>query len=88
LDRAGFFTFHVDRERYLLIARHFTAENRDTPSLEIEGLTAQQLIGTIVERELVTQFDHAAYIGRELTKAELALITGRPYIQEGPLFGK
>ncbi|MFX1577657.1 MAG: dihydropteroate synthase-like protein [Promethearchaeota archaeon] len=88
LDRAGFFTFHVDRERYLLIARHFTAENRDTPSLEIEGSTAQQLIDTIVKQELVNELDHAAYIGRELTRAELALITGRPYIQEGPLFGR
>lgn len=88
LDKAGFFTFHVDRERFLLIARHFTAENRDTPSLEIEGSTAQQIINTIMGRELVTQFDHAAYIGREVTRAELALITGRPYIQEGPLFGR
>jgi dihydropteroate synthase-like protein len=87
LDRAGFFTFHVDRERYLLIARHYSTETRETPDLELEGASAEQLINAILARELVTQFDHAAYIGRELTRAELALITGRPYIQEAPLFG-
>ncbi|MFX1405027.1 MAG: DUF4346 domain-containing protein, partial [Promethearchaeota archaeon] len=88
LDRAGFFTFHVDRKRYLLIARHYTSETRETPSLELEGVNAEQLINAILTRKLVTQFDHAAYIGRELTRAELALITGRPYIQEAPLFSK
>jgi dihydropteroate synthase-like protein len=87
LDRAGFFTFHVDRERYLLIARHYTSETRETPSLELEGASAEQLINAILTRELITRFDHAAYIGRELTRAELALITGRPYIQEASLFG-
>ncbi|MFX1317901.1 MAG: dihydropteroate synthase-like protein [Promethearchaeota archaeon] len=88
LDRAGFFTFHVDRKRYLLITRHYTSETRETPSLELEGANAEQLINAILTRKLVTQFDHAAYIGRELTRAELALITGRPYIQEAPLFSK
>ncbi len=88
LDRAGFFTFHVDRKRYLIIARHYPTETREAPTIELEGTTAQQLINAILTRELVTQFEHAAYIGRELTRAELALVTGRPYIQEAPLFGK
>ncbi len=88
LDRAGFFTFHVDRKRYLLIARHYSSETRKVPTIELEGTTAQQLINAILTRDLVTQLDHAAYIGRELTRAELALVTGRPYIQEAALFGK
>ncbi len=88
LDRAGFFTFHIDRERYLLIARHYPTETREAPSLELEGPTAQHIINAILARELITQLDHAAYIGRELTRAELALVTGRPYIQEATLFGK
>ena len=88
LDKAGFFTFHVDRERYLLIARHYPSETREAPSIELEGTTAQQLINAILARALITQLDHAAYIGRELTRAELALVTGRPYIQEAALFGK
>ncbi|MFX1564753.1 MAG: dihydropteroate synthase-like protein [Promethearchaeota archaeon] len=87
LDRAGFFTFHVDRDRYLLVARHYENETRETPTLELVGPTAQHLINAILSRKLVTEFEHAAYIGRELTRAELALITGRPYIQEAPLFG-
>jgi hypothetical protein len=34
----------------------------------------------------VIEFDHSACIGRELTRVDLALVTGRPYIQEAPLF--
>jgi dihydropteroate synthase-like protein len=88
LDRAGFFTFHVDRNRYLLVARHYENEIREAPSLELIGPTAQHLINALLSRKLVTEFEHAAYIGRELTRAELALVTGRPYIQEAPLFGR
>ncbi len=86
LDRVGFFTFHLDRDRYLLIARHYSVTNRDVPTIEFHGPTAQHIINAILSRELVSQFEHAAYISRELTKAEIALITGRPYIQEAALF--
>ncbi|MFX0169732.1 MAG: dihydropteroate synthase-like protein [Candidatus Hodarchaeota archaeon] len=86
MDPQGYFTFHVNREQNSLVARHYTTDDRETPSLELSGATAQQLIEGIITRKLVSQLDHAAYIGRELTKAELALITGRPYIQEAPLF--
>ncbi len=86
LDATGYFTFHVDRNQHQIVARHYAAGSTDTPTIELRGSTVQQLIDAILTRELVSQLDHAAYIGRELTKAELALKTGRPYIQETPLF--
>ena len=86
MDPQGYFTFHVNRKKHTLIARHFSTEERDVPTVEISGTSAQQLIDAILTRKLLTQLDHAAYIGRELAKAELALITGRPYIQGAPLF--
>ncbi len=86
MDVNGFFTFHVDREKKMLVARHYTIEERETPTIELLSPTAQELIDAILTRDLVSQLDHAAYIGRELAKAELALVTGRPYIQETSLF--
>jgi hypothetical protein len=50
------------------------------------GNTAVEISTAILERKLVSRMDHAAYLGRELLKAELALQTGRPYIQGSPLF--
>jgi dihydropteroate synthase-like protein len=86
IDPQGYFTFHVNRKERTLLVRHFTTEDRETPTLEISGSSAKQLIDAILTRELVSQLDHAAYIGRELEKAEIALLTGRHYIQGDPLF--
>lgn len=86
LDATGYFTFHIDRTQSQIVARHYDSGSSDVPTIELKGTSAQQLIDAILSRELVSQLDHAAYIGRELAKAEIALITGRPYIQEAPLF--
>ena len=37
---------------------------------------------------LVSRLDHAAYLGGELAKAEVALRVGRDYVQDAALFGK
>jgi hypothetical protein len=50
------------------------------------GNTAVEISTAILERKLVSRMEHAAYLGRELLKAELALQTGRPYTQGSPLF--
>ncbi|MDH5199722.1 MAG: DUF4346 domain-containing protein, partial [Candidatus Bathyarchaeota archaeon] len=41
---------------------------------------------TIIRRGLVGNLDHAAYLGKELTKAGVALRLGRSYVQDEPLF--
>jgi len=38
-----------------------------------------------VDRGLITTLDHAAYLGRELTRAEFAIKTGATYIQDAAL---
>ena len=37
----------------------------------------------IIANGWVTQLSHAAYLGRELARAELALKQGLKYVQEG-----
>ncbi len=51
------------------------------------GRTAKELCITLFEHleseeALVTQLSHAAYLGRELQRAEQALIEGKDYIQD------
>jgi len=52
----------------------------------IRGKTAEEICDEIIERGLISDIEHAAYVGRELQKAEIALRTGRSYLQEKELF--
>ncbi len=48
----------------------------------IAGNTARDVLDTIIGLGLVSRLDHAAYLGRELMKAELALKFKRSYSQD------
>ncbi|QSZ67313.1 dihydropteroate synthase-like protein [Methanofollis aquaemaris] len=48
------------------------------------GRTAADLTAALIGDGCVTRLDHAAYLGRELARAELALALGRSYVQDGP----
>jgi len=52
----------------------------------LKGKTAESIYVEIMELGLVTRLDHAAYLGRELAKAEVALRTGKEYVQDDFLF--
>jgi dihydropteroate synthase len=56
--------------------------------LTVNGKTADVIYSKIIELGLVSFLDHAAYLGSELTKAEIALRTGKEYIQDQPMFKK
>ena len=49
-----------------------------------EGISAKQLGILITEErnDLITRFDHALYLGRELQKAEECLYKKLPYVQD------
>jgi dihydropteroate synthase len=49
------------------------------------GRTAKELCIVIFEQSSpcpVTRLDHAAYLGRELLRAEIALLSGQEYVQD------
>ena len=49
------------------------------------GRTAKELSVKILEETQpcpITMFDHAAYLGREFVRAEIALMTGQEYVQD------
>jgi dihydropteroate synthase len=48
----------------------------------VVGKNAKEVMDTLLELEIVSCMDHAAYLGRELEKAELALYFNRSYAQD------
>ena len=58
----------------LIVAEHETAS--------VVGENAREVMDTLLELNIITRLDHAAYLGRELEKAELALHFSRSYAQD------
>lgn len=79
-DPKGYFVVYVDRARKLLSLEHY--RNNGVLTTIIEGRTAAEAYLPAVERALVSRLDHAAYLGRELARAEHALSSGENYIQD------
>ena len=86
VDPQGVFKINVDRNAAAIVVLHFSTSDVAKPSNIIKGQTAETVYAKIVEIGLVTRLDHAAYLGSELAKAEIALKTGKEYIQDSPLF--
>jgi dihydropteroate synthase-like protein len=86
LDAEGMFRIAVDRKEGTIAAVHFGAVRMQKPLNVVKGKTAEGVYAKIIELSLVTRLDHAAYLGSELAKAEIALRTGKEYIQDKPLF--
>lgn len=72
LDPKGCFRIWIHDD--YIVANH--------PRTTIVGRGAREIMDTIIRHDLVSRLDHAAYLGRELQKAELAIKYGRSYAQE------
>jgi tetrahydromethanopterin S-methyltransferase subunit A len=79
-DPVGYFLVFVDRARGVLRAEQYSQEHRRLRI--VEGATAEEICHTIVRLGQVTVLAHAAYLGRELAKAESALKLGLDYEQD------
>ncbi|MEM2099185.1 MAG: dihydropteroate synthase-like protein [Candidatus Bathyarchaeia archaeon] len=86
LDPKGNFKITVDHVDQNIVVMHFSSFETEKPAIIIKGNKAEALIAKLAEMELVTRLDHAAYLGSELMKAEIALKTGKDYVQDEALF--
>jgi tetrahydromethanopterin S-methyltransferase subunit A len=89
LDKAGYFVVYPEPRRRVLIVEHY--KNSNVLDCVIEGRSAGAIYSEVIARELITRLDHAAYLGRELARAEESLQSGRPFIQDaapGELVGE
>ena len=82
-DKKGYFLIRVNPEKKQIEVGFVS--NKHIITKEIIGHYAIELYHTIVRKKLLTRLEHAAYLGKELYKAELALKYGKRYVQEFPL---
>ena len=79
-DPSGYLVIYPDRPRGLLLLEHY--QNNGVLDLVIEGRTAPELYSAAIANALLSRLDHAAYLDRELARAERALTTDEPYVQD------
>jgi len=86
MDPKGCFKIMVDRKVGKIVAIHYPMHTRDRPDLFMKGETAQEIYRTLIASNLIENLSHSAYVGYELGKAEIALRTGKSYVQDSTLF--
>ncbi len=81
LDREGYFIILIRKGmENPIYVEHY--KNNGRLLHIIEGKDASTICSTIINMNLVSQMDHAAYLGRELAKAESSLCLNTKYIQD------
>ncbi len=85
-DEEGFFVITVKKE--IIVEHYLNVQKEGKLDVEtgrlnkiITGESAKAICDTIVREGLVSRLDHAAYLGRELQKAEIALKNDLEYEQ-------
>jgi tetrahydromethanopterin S-methyltransferase subunit A len=82
-DPKGYFIIHNNTDRHEIVVQHHDINGRITKI--ITGKNADGLYHTIVREGLLSRHEHAAYLGRELMKAEIALKKNVDYVQDSDL---
>ncbi len=79
LDKAGYFVIHI--ENGVIVVEHY--DYRERLLHVTEGKDARSIYWTLIRNGWVTQLDHAAYLGKELARAEFSIRHGFDFEQEG-----
>ena len=85
-DPAGFFVIQVDSTLGKIVVEHYSTQF--VLQRVLHGRNALEIYSTIIRKGWVTNLGHAAYLGRELWKAELALKKGLMYEQNKELMDR
>lgn len=85
-DPKGYLVIYPDRRCHMLVMEHYA--NNGVLTRVFEGTTPTALYSTVIAKGLISRLDHAAYIGRELARAEHALRAGGEYVQDRAPGGK
>lgn len=81
LDRAGYFVIVPLPKRGMINVEHYDYDNNLLHVLE--GTSSREIYHAIIDNGWVTELSHAAYLGKELAKAELSLEYDFNYFQDG-----
>jgi tetrahydromethanopterin S-methyltransferase subunit A len=81
LDKAGYFVILPSRKNGTILVEHYSYENKLLRN--IEGSNGRDIYFTIINNKWVSELSHAAYLGKELARAELSLKKGFKFVQDG-----
>lgn len=81
LDKAGYFVILPSKKTSLILVEHYSYDNKLLR--KIEGNNGRDLYFTIINNKWVTELSHAAYLGKELAKAEMSIKRGFKFVQDG-----
>ncbi len=93
MDPKGYFLIAVDRKDNLLRVGYCKFTKLDNNPVndmvaEITGETAIKIVNTLIKENYISSLQHAADMGIELCKAELALKYNLDYVQDKDLILK
>ena len=83
MDSKGYFLIRVNKEKKRVEAGH--CKDKNEVDLMVYGDKSIDIYMTIIKLGLVNEMGHAAYLGREIEKACLALKNGLKYVQDDDL---
>ena len=90
MDPKGYFLIKVDREKDIIRAAYCIFSSLGNDPIhdmisEVTGKTAIEIVNTLIRKNFISTLQHAADMGIELHKAELALKYNFKYIQDKDL---
>lgn len=81
LDKAGYFVIIPSKDGRNILVEHYSYDNKLLR--KIEGKNSRDIYFTIVNNNWITELSHAAYLGKELARAELSIKKKFKYVQDG-----
>ena len=83
MDPHGYFLIRINPEKKVIEVG--LCQELNKVAVTVIGTKPLEIYQTIIKHHLISRFDHAAYLGRELQKAYIALQKGIPYVQDDEL---
>jgi len=69
------------RQKKVILVEHYSYDNKFLRV--IEGKNSREIYFTIISNKWVSELSHAAYLGKELTRAELSIKNNLKFVQDG-----
>ena len=81
LDKSGYFVIIPSRQKKIILVEHYSYDNKLLRV--IEGKNSREIYFTIISNKWVSELSHAAYLGKELARAELSIKKDLKFVQDG-----
>ena len=85
-DPKGYFTIKsIPSQKKVFVRYYDSYGSKHILKHTFVGTSTSQIIQSIIERKLISRLNHAAYLGKEIEKAIIALKNNFDYVQDKEL---